>query len=57
MTLQPHEKKRMLLTGGVLFPFLLIVEYFGMNSIWVTGAMAGILGGLGVILFPDPNRK
>ena len=53
--MKPHEKKRALFMG-LLFPILLFCQYMGWDSIVLTGAFAGILGGVSVILFPDPDR-
>lgn len=54
--MRPHERKRALFMG-LLFPILLTAQYFGMDSIWVTGVFAGLLGGLSVVLFPDSDRS
>lgn len=54
--MRPHEKKRMLFMG-LLFPILLTAQFLGFDSIWVTGVFAGILGGLSVVLFPDPDHR
>lgn len=42
---------------GLLFPILLVCQYLGFDSMIVTGAFAGILGGVSVLLFPDPDRE
>lgn len=57
MTIKPHEKKRALFVGGCLFCVLMVAQLFGYESIWLTGALAGILGGTSVVLFPDPDFK
>ncbi|MBF0544374.1 MAG: hypothetical protein HQM08_08070 [Candidatus Riflebacteria bacterium] len=51
-----HEKKRALFMG-LLFPILLITNHLGFQSTWVVAFFSGLLGGLSVIFFPDPDRK
>ena len=55
--LKPHEKHRAYFMGGVMFPILMIAQFLGYESIWLSGAVAGITSGLSVVLFPDPDRK
>jgi len=57
MRIKPHEKKRAIFMGACLFPLLLLVQFLGYESIWLTGALAGIIGGASVIIFPDPDFK
>lgn len=57
MTIEPFVKKRAIFTAAVMMPALLLAQYLGYDSVMVTGAIAGITGGLSVILFPDPHRQ
>jgi hypothetical protein len=57
MNIKPYEKKRALFIGATLFPFLLLVQYLGYESVWLTGLMAGVISGVSVIVFPNPDFK
>jgi len=37
-------------------PMLFLAQYFGYDSIYLSGFIAGVTGGASVILFPDPKR-
>ncbi|MBF0406911.1 MAG: hypothetical protein HQM10_06135 [Candidatus Riflebacteria bacterium] len=54
--MKTFEKKRALLMF-VLFPVLMLADHFGVSQTLAAGVGAGILGGLSVILFPDPDRR
>jgi len=56
--MKPYEKKRMIFVGCVLFVLLMGMQYFGYDSIYVTGALAGIVSGVSVVIYPsDENRS
>ncbi len=55
--LKPHEKKRGLFMIFTLGPILLITQFFGYESLVFTCVLAGIIGGVSVVLFPDPDFK
>lgn len=57
MTIEPFVKKRAIFTGAVMLPCLLLAQYLGYDSILLTGLIAGVTGGVSVVLFPDPNRQ
>ncbi len=57
MTIEPFVKKRAIFTAAVMLPLLLLAQYLGYDSMMVTGTIAGVTGGLSVILYPDPNRQ
>ncbi len=48
--------KRAVFMAATLFPAILTAQYLGHDSVAVSATMAGIIGGVSVILFPDPNR-
>lgn len=56
MTFEPFVKHRAIFTGLVMAPMLLVAQYFGYDNIFLTGLIAGVTGGVSVILFPDPKR-
>lgn len=41
---------------AIMFPILLVLEYTGNTSTAATATLAGILGGVSVILFPNPEH-
>jgi len=55
--LKPYEKNRAMFIGGVMFPILMLAQYLGYESMWLSATVAGISSGVSVVLFPDPDRK
>lgn len=53
---EPYVIKRAVFMFAIMFPVLLILEYTGHSSSAITGALAGILGGVSVVLFPNPEH-
>lgn len=52
-----HLKNRMIFSSLILFSAIIFLQYFGYDSVFITMLVAGIVGGLAVILFPDPNTR
>ncbi len=50
--MKPYEKKRMIFVGCVLFVLLMGMQVLGYDNIYATGALAGIVSGTSVVLFP-----
>lgn len=40
----------------VMLPILLVLEYMGHSSTAITAMLAGITGGVSVVLFPSPEH-
>ncbi len=55
--MKDYEWKRALFVGGVMFPVLIIAQYHGLDSMWLSAVTAGVSSGISVILFPNPDRK
>lgn len=53
---QPYVIKRAAFMFGIMFPILLVLEFTGHTSNAITAALAGILGGVSVVLFPSPEH-
>lgn len=53
---QPYMIKRAVFMFAIMFPTLLILEFTGHTSTVITAALAGILGGVSVVLFPSPEH-
>ena len=54
--LKNHVIKRAVFMLFILFPILLILEFTGNSSTGLTAVLAGIIGGISVVIFPDPER-
>ena len=48
--------KRAVFMFLTMFPILLILEFTGNTSTAATAILAGITGGVSVVLFPDPEH-
>jgi hypothetical protein len=57
MNIKPFELKRMGMMFCVLLPSLTLIRYLGYESLVITLIIAGVTGGVSVIVFPDPDRK
>ncbi len=53
--LEPYVLKRAGFMFAIMFPVLLILEYTGHTSTAITALLAGVTGGVSVILFPNPT--
>lgn len=53
--LEPYVLKRAGFMFAIMFPVLLILEYTGHTSTAATALLAGVTGGVSVILFPNPT--
>ncbi len=54
---KPHVIKRAIFMFVILFPTLLLLEYTGNTSTGLTAVLAGIIGGVSVVIFPDPSKN
>lgn len=55
--MKPYEKKRMVFVGILLFGLLMGMQYFGYDSIYLTGALAGIVSGISVVIYPRDDDE
>lgn len=53
--LPKHVKNRAIFIFCFMFPLVMAVQYYGYETMIVTGLIGGIAGGLSVIIFPDPK--
>ena len=51
-----HVLKRAGFMFLTMFPILLYLEYTGNSSPAATAILAGVTGGISVVLFPDPEH-
>lgn len=58
MKIEPYEKKRAIFMFLVMFPALLLAQFFGWQSTIVAAVLAGVVGGVSVVIFPrDPGAR
>ena len=55
--LEPYVIKRAVFMFCVMFPILLVLEYVGKSSTTTTMVLAGVTGGVSVVLFPSPEYQ
>jgi len=55
--MKSYEKKRMVFVGGILFCLLMTMQYLGYDSVYVTAALAGIVSGISVIVYPRDDNE